>query len=258
MTDETKSTVRREFGANAAAYVTSATHAKGASLERLLTLTDPQPEWRVLDIATGAGHTAFLFAPHVRQVWATDITPEMLEQVRRQLPTRGSGNMTVEIADAEQLPYADQMFDLVTCRIAPHHFDAPEAFVREATRVLKPGGLLAVVDNIVPHGIAGDYVNALEKLRDPSHVRCLSVEEWQELFSAQALVVEHAETLYKSVSFETWAARHEPTMQRYLLAMLSQSCGAAGEFLQPQLSGDSVRFRLWEAILLGRRGSTSD
>lgn len=253
MTEQTKATVRREFGANAAAYVTSATHAKGASLERLLTLTDPQPDWHVLDIATGAGHTAFLFAPHVRQVWATDITPEMLDQVRQHAPARGVDNLVIELADAETLPYADGAFDLVTCRIAPHHFDAPAAFVREAQRVLKPGGLLAVVDNIVPDGVAGDYVNAFEKLRDPSHVRCLSIEAWQMLFVQHDLVVEHAETLYKRVEFAVWAARHDANMQRYLLAMLHQATGAAAEFLQPEFGVPSQTFRLWEGIIVGRR-----
>jgi len=253
MADEIKASVQREFGANASAYVTSATHAKGASLERLVALTDPQSDWAVLDIATGAGHTAFLFAPYVRQVWATDITPEMLEQVRRQVPERKAGNVTVEIADAEQLPYDESTFDLVTCRIAPHHFAAPERFVREAARVLKPGGLLAVVDNIVPHGVAGDYVNAFEKLRDPSHVRCLSMEEWESLFGEGSFVVEHAETLYKRVEFSTWAARHSDHMQRYLLAMLQQAAGDAAEFLQPQLADSPVTFRLWEGILVGRR-----
>lgn len=255
MTDQTKATVRREFGANAAAYVTSATHAQGASLERLLALTAPQPDWAVLDIATGAGHTAFLFAPHVRQVWATDITPEMLDQVRQHAPVRGLSNLVIELADAEQLPYADAAFDLVTCRIAPHHFDAPETFVSEAQRVLRPGGLLAVVDNIVPAGVAGDYVNAFEKLRDPSHVRCLSIEAWQTLFAQHNLIIEHAETLYKRVEFATWAARHDATMQRYLLAMLHQATGEAAEFLQPNIDASPQTFRLWEGIIIGRRAA---
>lgn len=254
MTEQTKATVRREFGANAAAYVTSATHARGASLERLLALINPQPDWMVLDIATGAGHTAFLFAPHVRQVWATDITPEMLDQVRQHAPARGFSNLVIELADAEKLPYADSAFDLVTCRIAPHHFDAPGMFVREAQRVLKPGGQLAVVDNIVPDGIAGDYVNAFEKLRDPSHVRCLSIEAWQALFAQHNLVVEHAETLYKRVEFSTWAARHPATMQSYLLAMLRLASGEAAEFLQPELTA-APTFRLWEGIVIGRRAA---
>ena len=256
MSEQTKATVRREFGANAAAYVTSATHAKGASLERLLMLVQPAPDWRTLDIATGAGHTAFIFAPHVQRVWATDITPEMLEQVRRQAQQRRIENLVIELADAEQLPYADAMFDLVTCRIAPHHFDAPERFVAEAARVLAPGGVLAVVDNIVPHGVAGAYVNALEKLRDPSHVRCLSMEEWHDLFAQGGLVVEHAETVAKRIDFGDWAARHDATMREYLLALLRESHGDTAAFLQPHLEERPITFQLWEGILIGKRQST--
>lgn len=253
MSEQTKASVRREFGANAAAYVTSATHARGASLERLLALTAPQPDWRVLDIATGAGHTAFLFAPHVKQVWATDITPEMLEQVRSQAPARQAQNLVIELADAENLPYADGVFDLVTCRIAPHHFEAPARFVQEAARVLKAGGVLAVVDNIVPDGVAGDYVNAFEKLRDPSHVGCLSAEAWHALFTAHGLQIEHAETLYKRIEFGVWAARHDANLRRYLLALLREATGEAAEFLQPAFDDAEITFRLWEGIFVGRR-----
>ena len=256
MSEQTKATVRREFGANAATYVTSATHAKGASLERLLALVKPEPDWRVLDIATGAGHTAFVFAPHVRQVWATDITPEMLEQVRRQAQQRHIENLVIELADAERLPYADASFDLVTCRIAPHHFDAPDVFAGEAARVLAPGGVLAVVDNIVPHGVAGAYVNAFERLRDPSHMRCLSMEEWRELFVRCGFVVEHTETVAKRVDFGDWAARHDGNMREYLLALLREARGDTAVFLQPQLEDMPITFQLWEGILLGKRQLT--
>src|SRR5712691_11718293 len=117
----TKSLVQEQFGATAAHYLTSKPHAKGKSLERLVELVQPQPAWRALDVATGAGHTAYAFAPHVARMWATDITEEMLNLVREEAGKRGLANMRVAHAKAEALPFEDETFDLVTCRIAPHH-----------------------------------------------------------------------------------------------------------------------------------------
>ena len=95
-----------------------------------------------------------------------------------------STNISFETADAEDLPFADASFDLVTCRIAPHHFQHIDRFLAESHRVLRDGGVLAVVDNVVPAGDAGDYVNAFEKLRDPSHHRALALDEWMDAFAA--------------------------------------------------------------------------
>lgn len=160
----TKQTILQQFGAQASDYVNSATHARGASLPRLVELLQPQAHWHVLDIATGAGHTAIAFAPLVAHVRATDITPQMMDQARQLVSEHGLNNVTIETADAEALPYENNSFDLVTCRIAPHHFSDVPRFIRESARVLRPGGLLAVVDNIVPPASAGDYVNAFENL----------------------------------------------------------------------------------------------
>ena len=80
--------VQEQFGRNAAGYLTSKPHAQGKSLDRLIALTKPQPDWRVLDVATGGGHVAYAFAPHVARVWATDITAEMIDLVRGEAARR--------------------------------------------------------------------------------------------------------------------------------------------------------------------------
>ena len=250
-----KRSVQEQFGAHARTYITSRPHAKGASLQRLVELVEPQPDWQALDIATAAGHTAFAFAPHVAHVLATDITPEMLTVAREQVAARGVDNVTVEHADAENLPYTDDRFDLLTCRIAPHHFPDIDQFLRESVRVLRPGGILAVVDNVVPEGVAGDYVNAFEKLRDPSHGRCLSVQEWLEGYSQAGLQLTQQEILEKQMVFEDWAARHDPAMQSYLRALLWHGPPETQAFLHPRSEDGRTLFHLQEGLFIGCKQS---
>ncbi len=248
-----KKTIQEQFGKYAGDYVSSIPHARGASLQRLVDLLEAKPDWDVLDVATGAGHTAFAFAPFVRQIWATDITSEMLETTQKQAKERGFQNITAEYADAEDLPYADNRFDLLTCRIAAHHFNDICKFLEQAKRVLRPGGFLAVVDNVVPPGPDGDYINAFEKLRDPSHGSCLTLDAWIDLFQTVGITIIHHETIDKQLQFEKWAARHDPVMQRYLLALLTQAPPRVAGFLQPQTINLSTTFRLQEGLLIGKR-----
>lgn len=246
-------TVREQFGANARFYVTHETHARGASLARLLEVVPWSTDWQVLDVATGTGHTALTVAPHVARVLATDITPEMLALTREQAQERGLDNVTVEEAQAEVLPFPADSFHCVTCRIAPHHFTDIPAFIARSHRVLVPGGLLVVVDNIVPSGLAGSYVNALEKLRDPSHGECLSHAAWQSSLEAQGFVVVHQEILGKRMNFPKWASRHDQVMQQYLLALLQGAQGQANGYLQPRWEGEAWTFGLQEGLYVARK-----
>ena len=249
-----RKSVKKQFGANADAYVTSKVHAKGASLARLIALTNPQPDWRVLDVATGAGHTALAFAPHVAEVIASDVTPEMLEKTAVLAQERNLTNVKTEEGDAEALPFPNASFDCVTCRIAPHHFPRIDQFVRESARVLKSGGVLAVVDNIVPDGDAGKYVNAFEKLRDPSHGHCLTIAEWETDFVQAGLDILHSETMEKSMEFEWWARRmtNDDALVVQIKQMLLEATNGARAFLQPSLT-EPLTFRLVEGVFVGKR-----
>ena len=263
----TKSLVQQQFGAHAAAYATSVVHAKGASLGRLIELVKPQRHWQALDVATGAGHTAAAFAPHVAHVIASDITDEMLEEARKLAAARGLANMEAAVADAEALPFDDARFDLVASRIAPHHFPDVPQFVREARRVLKPGGTFALVDNISPdplstpgfshaelHAAALAH-NAFEKLRDPSHGRCLGLAEWTDVVAAGGLQVLHREILPKDMEFEPWAARMDAdaaTIAR-LRAMLEEGTPALKAFLRPRLESGALWLTMAEAIVIATK-----
>src|SRR5512139_394987 len=125
------------FGQRAAFYTTSAVHKDKAVLDRLVALAHVQPTDRVLDIATGTGHTAFAFAPHVHEVIATDVTPEMLAEGEKLKVENGIGNVIFQLADVHDLPFDDESFDVVTCRRAAHHFVDIHRALREMLRVLR-------------------------------------------------------------------------------------------------------------------------
>jgi ubiquinone/menaquinone biosynthesis C-methylase UbiE len=245
-----KSLSQASFGQNAAEYLTSRPHAQGQSLERMVALARPQPHWHALDIATGAGHTAYAFAPHVARQWATDITDEMLRLVRDEVAKRKLANVRVAYANAEALPFEDASFDLVTCRIAPHHFDSIAAFLAETRRVLKPDGSFALVDNVVPAGRVGDFVNAFERFRDPSHLRAWIVEEWRDALAEHGFRIAHEEILTKQMEFATWAGRHNADMQRFLRAMLHETTPAVQAFFDAKEKDGRLTFWLREALFV--------
>ena len=264
-----KDLVQQQFGANAAAYLTSTVHAKGASLARLVELVKPAKSWVALDVATGAGHTAAAFAPHVARVVASDLTPQMLEQTKKLAAEKGFANMETAIADAESMPFPDQSFDLVTCRIAPHHFPDVAMFLAETQRVLKPGGIFALVDNVAPDSEttpgfskvelrdAGIGYNALEKVRDPSHGRALATAEWLELIEEAGLKLRHREHAPKAMDFASWVKTMNvpaETVPR-LRAMLDDASPALKAFLKPATVDGKLGFTLDELIAIAERPS---
>lgn len=206
-TAETKGPVKAQFAADADAYVASRTHAAGEDLVRLVALVAPGPTGDALDVATGGGHVALALAPLVRSVVASDITASMPETTERFLRQRGAASVAFREADAEALPFPDGAFDLVTCRIAPHHFPRPDRLVAEAVRVLKPGGRFVLVDSTVPEGALGEISNRFEAIRAPSHVRSLSRAGWRDLSHASGLELRAEERFPKRHDFADWTAR---------------------------------------------------
>lgn len=211
--EEKKAQVQSQFGKHAAAYVSSASHAKHSDLDRLIAIAQPEPDWCVLDIATGGGHTALKFAPYVKRVIAADLTFKMLQAAHENIIQQAKNVFYVQ-TDAEHLAFPEDTFDLVTCRIAPHHFPDVFRFMQECTRVLKPDGILLIQDHLLPDDeAAARYVDSFERLRDPSHFRAYADYEWRGLYLDAGLRILHTESLTKSHKLIPWAERQSCTPQ---------------------------------------------
>ena len=250
------SLVQQQFGVHAQNYVTSTVHAQGESLNRMVELVQPQPHWRALDIATGGGHTALAFAPHVREVVASDITAPMLAAAEKFIRGKGFANVSFREADASALPFTDGEFDLVTFRLAAHHFPDGAQFVRETARVLKPGGLAALIDNVTPpDNVAARHINAFEKLRDPSHGWQSTVAEWEAFHIAAGFTVMASETFRKPMDFDDYCERLSvpPQARQQLRVMLKHAPASALEALAPEFVGERLTFTLTEILLIARR-----
>jgi ubiquinone/menaquinone biosynthesis C-methylase UbiE len=217
--EEIKERVRAAFGAAAESYVTSERHRSGDDLAILVEWALPVSTDRALDISTGGGHAALAIAPHVHSVAVTDLTPRMLTTARSFLTEQGVANAAFVIADAERLPFLDASFDLVTVRIAPHHYADALHAVREMARVLTPGGRLLFIDNIAPEDPELDQImNDWERRRDPSHVRAYTETEWRSMLAEAGLTVTRAETRRKGYLFAGWVERmHLPDAERATL-----------------------------------------
>jgi ubiquinone/menaquinone biosynthesis C-methylase UbiE len=265
---DTKALVQKQFGANAAKYATSRSHAQGASLARLVEMVGPSPDWRALDVATGAGHTALTFAPHVAHVVASDLTVQMLHVARRLVGERNLPNVSLAVAQAERLPFGNETLDLVTCRIAPHHFVDVKQFVSEVRRVLRPRGVFGLVDNVSPDGkivegsdkdlsVAADEYNAFEKLRDPSHVRCLTLDEWSALIASSGLAIRGVEFQDKPMVFGPWADQMQASAEtkRQLTQMVFSGSPALQAFMRPERRDGDFAFTLVEALIVASRPS---
>lgn len=250
------SLVQKQFGANAERYVRSRVHARGQSLQRMLALAEPQPHWVALDVAPGGGHSALAVAPYVRRMVALDLTWSMLQAARRYANEVGEQNVVWVQGDGARLPFAASRFDLLTCRIALHHFPDPASALHDWARVLKPGGRLVLVDNIGPEDAAAcAYVNRFEKIRDPSHVGMQPFSRLLALVQDAGLQVQHSERLHKPMSFAAWLDRMQVSAadRVHLNTMLWQSTGAARAFLDPQGAGEATTFSLREGIIVATK-----
>lgn len=200
--------VDRQFGEQAAAYLSSHVHARGVDLEKLQVLLAGKSHAQVLDLGCGAGHVSFTVAPEVAQVTAYDLSASMLAVVAQSAAERKLDNITTRQGQAERLPFGEATFDYVISRYSAHHWQDVGQGMREIGRVLKPGGRAVIIDVCSPgHPLLDTYLQTVEMLRDTSHVRDYSSAEWLQLASDAKLRITGLEHDRLHLEFSSWVAR---------------------------------------------------
>ena len=251
-----KAAVDQQFSAVAANYTTSHVHAQGEDLAQMVDLAQPQKSWRVLDAGCGAGHTALTFAPHVAHVTGVDLSEAMLAQCRQNAAARGLTNTDFRRGDVENLPFDDASFDLVVSRYSAHHWPQPQQALREIRRVLRPDGQFVLSDIVSFDDFSVDtHVQAIELLRDPSHVRDHTVAQWRAMLSDAGFVVDEEDAPAYAwgvfLQFDWWTQRiNTPAPNVALLrTLLANAPQEVREALRVEADG-SFTFR--GAIVVGK------
>lgn len=203
-----KATVAQQFGQVADNYRTSSVHAAGEDLIQLVTHAVPTGHDRVLDAGSGAGHTSVAIAPRVASVMCVDLSESMLAQGRRLAEERGLQNIEFRLADVENLPFASHSFDIIVSRYSAHHWPNPQRALAEFRRLLLPQGRLVIGDIVSFDDFTADtHLQAIELLRDRSHVRDHTVSAWLTMLETGGFAAQVPFTWPLRLDFTSWVER---------------------------------------------------
>jgi ubiquinone/menaquinone biosynthesis C-methylase UbiE len=247
-----KDSVQNQFNPVAANYSTSPIHASGPDLALMVEAAQLTGSETLLDATCGTAHTALTFAPHVAHVVALDLSASMLEQGRKLAEARGISNVEFRQGDAERLPYPDASFDIVTTRLGAHHIPNPLTALREFRRVVRPAGRLLISDVVSFSDPTIDtHYQAIELLRDPSHVRDHTVEEWLAMMEQAGFHSDVAHRWEIYIDFASWIQRMNtpPAKASMIQTILAQAPSEVQSALKVQPDGS---FTMQAALLRGQ------
>ncbi|MCL2658409.1 MAG: class I SAM-dependent methyltransferase [Betaproteobacteria bacterium] len=202
--------VHDQFNPQAMAYLNSAVHAQGPDLEHARQLISAAIPARGigLDLGCGAGHLAFALAPLVARIVAVDPSEGMLATVRKATSEKNLANIETRMAAAEKLPFDDGTFCFAATRYSAHHWTQLPRAMAEMRRVVRPGGHVLVIDIEGPADPVADmHLQAIEFLRDRSHVRDRSAAEWRQEFTQAGIDILGYAHWPVRIEFASWVER---------------------------------------------------
>jgi SAM-dependent methyltransferase len=244
---------KREFARQAAGFATSPATTDRQQAQRLVDAIGADAKGLVLDVACGPGIVTAELAATAREVVALDLTPQMLAKARERCAKAGRLNVTLKEGSAADLPFPDNSFDAVVTRLSFHHFEDPRRVLREMARVVKVGGTVVVADVTSSEDAEKSALqNAIERLRDPSHVRMLPASELDAMLGEPPLTIENVETWDKAREFEEWMGIVADPERAEPLRTMVRALAKAGEDAGMGLSvvdGATVFFHRWHLIV---------
>jgi len=250
--------VRDEFTRQAETFSASSAITDAALTQRFVGALGEAGGGSVLDVACGPGILSAAIAKAARDVVAFDLTPRMLTKAAERCAAAGLGNVAFREGNAAELPFADATFDAVVTRLSMHHFDRPDRVMSEIFRVLRPQGRFVVADVIASEVPAeAELHNAIEILRDPSHVRMLPASELTALVGQAGFIIESQATWDKPREFEEWMGIvNDPSRVpplRAVVRALARAGASAGVGLSEH--GEQIRlFHCWNMIVARKPG----
>lgn len=218
---------QQQYQDKSRAYLNSVVHAEGIEFGKMQQFVLSHQCKKILDLCCGGGHVSYQIAPFTDEVTAYDLTPSMVELVSKQAEVRGLKNITAQQGAAESLPFADQSFDCVITRYSAHHWQNVAQAMSEIHRVLTASGKVIIVDVLGnSNPVLDTFFQSIETIRDPSHVRNYSLEEWMHFVEYAGFTVETVEKQRLNLDFQSWTERmqtpvHAVETIRYLQSKAS-------------------------------------
>lgn len=249
-TYEQNELIQNQFNPQADAYLKSAVHANGIDLQKLVALVGQNPEARVLDMGCGGGHVSFQLAAQVGEIVAFDLSQSMLDVVQDESSRRGL-SVSTQQGSVESLPFVDDSFDYVVTRYSAHHWIDWQKALCECRRVLKPGGTFIVIDIISSdHPLLDSWLQTIEVIRDPSHVRDFSVSQWAYGLSMAGFNVVSGDQFPIVLDFQSWIERMQTPEERVVAihSLMGSASNTVRDYFKVTDKGDfTLQSMFWVA-----------